>query len=75
MEEIAQVYARSLFEAAESSNKVDEIKTELVEFTAAIDSSDDLASLRAALEALDPDSLTPRAALQKLYELKKLLAE
>lgn len=42
MEEIARIYARSLFEAAESSNKVDEIKTELVEFTAAIDSSDDL---------------------------------
>jgi DNA mismatch repair protein MutS len=26
-----------------------------------------------ALAALDPDSLTPRAALDKLYELKKLL--
>jgi DNA mismatch repair protein MutS len=26
-----------------------------------------------ALAALDPDSLTPRAALEKLYELKKLL--
>lgn len=40
-----------------------------------IESGDDLASLRATLEALDPDSLTPRDALQKLYELKKLLAE
>ena len=28
--------------------------------------------LRAALAALDPDSMTPRAALDKLYELKKL---
>ncbi len=26
-----------------------------------------------ALAALDPDSLTPRAALEKLYELKKLI--
>ena len=28
--------------------------------------------LRAALAALEPDSMTPRAALDKLYELKKL---
>ena len=37
-------------------------------------SSDEFAALGAAMEALDPDSLTPRDALQKLYELKKLLA-
>ena len=36
--------------------------------------SDEFIALRAAMEALDPDSLTPRDALQKLYELKKLLA-
>jgi len=35
---------------------------------------DELVGLRAALEALDPDSLTPRDALGKLYELRKLLA-
>ena len=29
--------------------------------------------LRAALEALDPDTLTPREALERLYELKRLL--
>jgi len=37
------------------------------------ESKEDLAALRIALETLDPDSLTPRDALQKLYELKKLL--
>jgi len=36
---------------------------------------DELESLRAALAALDPDSLTPRDALGKLYELKKLLID
>ena len=35
--------------------------------------SDELSSLRAALQGLDPDAMTPRDALQKLYELKKLL--
>ncbi|MEY2625953.1 MAG: hypothetical protein RL412_1728 [Pseudomonadota bacterium] len=40
-----------------------------------IESKDEPALLRSALEALDPDSLTPRDALQKLYELKKLLAQ
>ncbi|MFM7396051.1 MAG: DNA mismatch repair protein MutS [Gammaproteobacteria bacterium] len=40
------------------------------------EASDELASVRAALDALeelDPDSMSPRDALQKLYELKKLL--
>jgi DNA mismatch repair protein MutS len=40
---------------------------------AAASTSDEYASLHAALATLDPDSLTPRDALQKLYELKKLL--
>jgi DNA mismatch repair protein MutS len=35
--------------------------------------SDELSSLRAALQGLHPDAMTPRDALQKLYELKKLL--
>jgi DNA mismatch repair protein MutS len=39
----------------------------------AASTSDEYASLHAALATLDPDSLTPRDALQKLYELKKLL--
>lgn len=42
MEEIARTYAKSLFEAAESRGKVDEIKTELDQFTAAVDESRDL---------------------------------
>jgi DNA mismatch repair protein MutS len=35
--------------------------------------NDEFEFLRTALLALDPDSMTPRDALQKLYELKKLL--
>ncbi|MBV8741284.1 MAG: hypothetical protein JOZ12_05820 [Sinobacteraceae bacterium] len=31
--------------------------------------------LRAALEAVDPDQLSPRAALETLYELRRLLSE
>lgn len=42
MEEIARTYARSLFEAAKSRGKVDEIKTELDEFAAAVDGNRDL---------------------------------
>ncbi len=38
---------------------------------AAATGSDD-AALRTALDALDPDALTPRAALDALYELKRL---
>jgi DNA mismatch repair protein MutS len=36
---------------------------------------DELDAVRTALAALDPDSLTPRDALGKLYEIKKLLAD
>lgn len=35
----------------------------------------DAVALREALQALNPDALTPRDALQKLYELKKLLKD
>lgn len=38
-----------------------------------VEGHEDFGALHAALEALDPDSLTPREALGKLYELKKLL--
>jgi DNA mismatch repair protein MutS len=31
--------------------------------------------IAAALEAIDPDSLTPREALERLYALKKLATE
>jgi DNA mismatch repair protein MutS len=39
--------------------------------SAAATGTDD-AALRTALDALDPDALTPRAALDALYELKRL---
>lgn len=42
MEEISRIYATSLFEAAVGRNKVDEIKADLDQFTAAIAASDDL---------------------------------
>jgi DNA mismatch repair protein MutS len=32
-------------------------------------------ALRGALDALDPDALTPREALEKLYALKRLAAD
>lgn len=42
MEEIARTYARSLFEAAESRGKVDQIKSELDQFADAVNNSRDL---------------------------------
>jgi DNA mismatch repair protein MutS len=33
------------------------------------------ASLLALLDGIDPDALTPREALQKLYDLKRLAGE
>ena len=41
--------------------------------TAAAGASD--TALRAALDGLDPDALTPRAALDALYELKRLRSD
>jgi hypothetical protein len=34
-----------------------------------------VAELRASLDALDPDSLSPRAALDAVYKLRELLAK
>ena len=42
MEEIAQVYARSLFEAAKEQDKLDEIREELGMFADAVAESHDL---------------------------------
>ena len=42
MEEIAQVYARSLFEVAREQKKLDEIKDQLGEFADALESNHDL---------------------------------
>ena len=43
MEEIAQVYSRALFEAAEEQDKLDVVRDEFGEFADAIDESRDLA--------------------------------
>jgi F-type H+-transporting ATPase subunit delta len=43
MEEIAQVYARALFEVAQEENALDEIHDQLVAFTDAMDDNRDLA--------------------------------
>jgi F-type H+-transporting ATPase subunit delta len=42
MEEISRIYATSLFEAAEGRDKVDSIRTQLDQFTDALDNSEDL---------------------------------
>jgi F-type H+-transporting ATPase subunit delta len=42
MEEIAQVYARSLFEVASENDKVDEIREQLGQFASAMDEDRDL---------------------------------
>jgi ATP synthase F1 delta subunit len=42
MEEIAQVYARSLFEVAEEHDKLDEVRDQIGQFADALDESHDL---------------------------------
>ena len=42
MEEIARIYATSLFEAAEGRGKIDSIKLQLEQFTDALESNDEL---------------------------------
>lgn len=42
MEEIARIYATSLFEAAEGRGKIDSIKTQLEQFSDALESNKDL---------------------------------
>lgn len=42
MEEIARIYATSLFEAAEDRGKVDSIRQQLDQFAAAVESNDEL---------------------------------
>ena len=72
--------ARSFLEALESErdrqraagNGAAGAQSELPLFTAAAETND---RLRAALAALDPDELTPRAALEELYRLRRLLAD
>ena len=61
--------ARSYLVALESQQRHDSPQGELPFSSAAADEKDEL---RDALDALDPDALSPRDALQKLYDLKKL---
>lgn len=44
-------------------------------FAAAAESEHGIDPLKAALDEIEPDSLTPREALEHLYQLKKLAAE
>jgi DNA mismatch repair protein MutS len=71
--------ARSYLEALESerdrqraagNGAAAAVQSELPLFTATTDAD---RRLRAALKAIDPDQLTPRAALDELYRLKRLL--
>ena len=72
MEELAEVYSRSLFEVAKQQGKLDEIKQQLGEFADAVDGNRDLAvfffspyfatgekkeGLRRAVEGADPSVL------------------
>ncbi len=71
-EVIAQ--AREYLAALESERdgrRIRGAQTELPLFTPAPESQAD--TLRAAVEALDPDVLSPKAALEALYELRALL--
>ena len=44
-------------------------------FAASVDADPAPNPLLAALDAIEPDSLTPRDALEQLYRLKRLAAE
>jgi hypothetical protein len=48
-------------------------QTELPLFGAAVPPADD--RLRAALKAIEPDELSPKAALAALYSLRRLLED
>ena len=58
MEEIASVYARSLFEAAEDQDKLDEIREQLGEFADALDEADQRRLVEEALAELDFSALS-----------------
>jgi len=61
--------ARSYLATLESQQRYDSPQAQLPFSSAAADGDDEL---RDAVAATDPDSLSPREALQVLYELKKL---
>jgi DNA mismatch repair protein MutS len=63
------------FEAAERLSHADRQVADLPLFTAASPPSPQRDILGPALDAIDPDELSPRAAHEALYKLKKLRAE
>ncbi|MDB5959804.1 MAG: mutS, partial [Massilia sp.] len=69
--------ARLESQALDTTPQLDLFALPCVEPETPAASADDAASddgdLRAALDALDPDALSPREALEQLYELKRLL--
>ncbi len=64
------------FEAAERLSNADRQAEDLPLFTAASPPpAQDRDVLGSALDAIDPDELSPRAAMEALYQLKKLRAK
>ena len=64
----ARAYLRVL--ESQQSRSQDELLQRQLDFSEPPPADD--SALRGALEAIDPDSMTPREALDKLYELKKI---
>jgi DNA mismatch repair protein MutS len=63
------------FEAAERLSHADRQAADLPLFTAACPPASQSDALGPALDAIDPDELSPRAAHEALYRLKKLRAK
>lgn len=61
--------ARTYLEALETQQRVDHAQSQLPFSTSA---EPDVDALREALDDIDPDALSPREALETLYQLKKL---
>jgi len=67
--------AQQFMDHLEEQQNIQEKKDDLGGLFAGLDNEDtqeDVNPLLSALDSIDPDDLTPREALQKLYELKKL---
>jgi DNA mismatch repair protein MutS len=69
--------ARATLEALENQANTTRAQVDLFAAPplAATRTEDDFAALMQALRALDPDSLSPKAALEALYRLKQLSPE
>ncbi|MEM9173349.1 MAG: DNA mismatch repair protein MutS [Pseudomonadota bacterium] len=71
--------ARKYLAALEATRDTDSAQQSALDFSTPIDDEPELTAQQQALldaiEALDPDSLSPRAALDRLYALKALLKD